>query len=239
MEHARFLPGVWILLCSVAALAGPEVIVDTIEARFGALMEDSVSVLSHTFLLKNTGDSTLVISLIKTSCGCTSYENDSLIAPGSTGRIEARLDLHELHGGEFRKYLVVRSNAVHMPRVELGLSGTIKSYIDVDPVSIVLPTMKNKDTVQNVTLATEKADLTVSGVFFEVNNAQASGWQPVLPVKFKFRKNTGKVSKGLSTYTVTLFYIPVEKESRYGKFVLKTNHPKKPEFKISGVLDPR
>jgi hypothetical protein len=75
-------------------------------------------------------------------------------------------------------------------------------------------------------------------VQFDMDEPPAD-WQKSVPVKFTFAAANKKRKDGRWIFKLNIFYFPVDKESRYGKFVVKTNHPDKPDFKISGVLDPR
>ncbi len=63
----------------------------TTEHDFGKII-DGVKV-SYTFKFKNVGGSDLIISQVKTSCGCTvSKFTTSPVAPGKEGRVELTFD---------------------------------------------------------------------------------------------------------------------------------------------------
>jgi hypothetical protein len=113
----------------------------------------------------------------------------------------------------------------------------LKSIIRADSEVIVLPTIGKKDTVQTMTLFTEKPDLQVKEISFVMNNPPRE-WLSNLPIRFQFRKTGEKNSEGLWSYTLQVFYYPEQKESWYGKYIVITNHPDKPELKIAGLLNP-
>jgi len=218
-------------------LAGPKLVVDTTEFRAGFVEEEKVTFIQHTFTLKNEGDGVLEIIKIKPSCGCTSFESDSIIPPKSSGHITMGLDLREVRDLNFYKYLAVRTNDPLWPRVELAISGTLKFSIYFEPEAVVLPTMDKKDTVQEVALQTAQNDLQVNDVSFVLSDPPVE-WLARLPLKFIFDKNGRKNAAGLFVYKLKIFYAPVDRKlSGYGKFVVETNHPDKPEVKISGALD--
>lgn len=63
------------------------------------------------FEFKNTGDSPLVISDVKSSCGCTVPTRPTEpIAPGKTGKIEVQ---YNMNPGVINKTITVTSNAVN------------------------------------------------------------------------------------------------------------------------------
>ena len=62
------------------------------------------------FEFTNTGDAQLVISDVKSSCGCTVPKKpDGPIAPGASGTIEVKYDTKRV--GPIRKTITVYSNA--------------------------------------------------------------------------------------------------------------------------------
>ena len=65
----------------------------------------------RTFEFTNTGEIPLVISDVKSSCGCTIPKKpEKPIAPGETGIIEVKYDTNRAVG-PFRKAITVTSNA--------------------------------------------------------------------------------------------------------------------------------
>jgi len=226
-----------VLWFSAGAATGPKAAIDTTAVDFDTVYEKKVRFLTHTFSIKNLGDSTLSLYKIRPGCGCTTFRSDTVIQPGKAGRIAMQLDLSEERNGEFYKRLDISTNDRNYPRVRFAFYGVLKSIIHVDSAAIVLPTIGKKDTVQTVTLFTEKPDLQVTEVSFVIENPPFE-WQSNLPIRFQFRKTGKKNSEGLWSYALQVFYSPVQKESWYGKFIVTTNHPDKPEFKIAGFLDP-
>lgn len=85
------------------------------------------------FEFTNTGDADLIITDVKSTCGCTvpSKPKDP-IKPGQTGKIEVK---YNMHAGPIRKTITVQSNAVNVPEgtVALKLKGEVveKGKVDV------------------------------------------------------------------------------------------------------------
>jgi hypothetical protein len=231
---------IWLtgVLCFIqGAAVGPKVSIDTLTVDFGTVFEQKSRFLTHTFSIKNIGDSPLEIYNIRPGCGCTTFKTDSVIQPGKTGRLAMRLDLSELRNGRFFTYLRVSTADPHYPRAQFGFNGILKPIIYIDSGAIVLPTLGKKDTSLAVTLFTEKPDLMVTGVSFVYDNPP-SEWLSNMPIRFNFRKTGKKSKEGIWSYILQVLYPQGIKETAYGKFAIKTNHADKPEIKITGVLDP-
>ena len=77
------------------------------------------------FEFTNTGNAPLVISDVKSSCGCTvpSYPKNTPIAPGKTGEIQVKYDTKRV--GPIRKAITVTSNA-ETPTTILKIKGSVK-----------------------------------------------------------------------------------------------------------------
>lgn len=77
------------------------------------------------FEFTNNGDAPLVISDVKSSCGCTIPKKPKEpIMPGKTGEIEVKYDTNRV--GPIRKAITVISNA-DTPTKVLKIKGTVKS----------------------------------------------------------------------------------------------------------------
>jgi len=77
------------------------------------------------FEFTNNGDVPLVISDVKSSCGCTIPKKpDAPIMPGDTGEIQVKYDTNRV--GPIRKAITVTSNA-DTPTKVLKIKGTVLS----------------------------------------------------------------------------------------------------------------
>ena len=75
------------------------------------------------FKFKNTGEAPLIISNVKSSCGCTIPKKpEGPIAPGETSEILVKYDTNRV--GIIRKTITVTSNATTATKV-LKIKGTI------------------------------------------------------------------------------------------------------------------
>ncbi len=76
------------------------------------------------FEFTNTGNAPLVISNVRSSCGCTIPKKpEEPILPGKTGQIEVKYDTNRV--GPIRKAITVTSNA-DTPTKVLKIKGTVK-----------------------------------------------------------------------------------------------------------------
>ena len=77
------------------------------------------------FKFTNTGDDSLIISRVYSTCGCTVPKKpEAPIAPGESGEIEVKYDTKRV--GPIRKTITVYSNAGPVP-LPLKIKGTIVS----------------------------------------------------------------------------------------------------------------
>jgi len=94
---------------------------ETIDYGNIAKGSDGVRVFEFT----NTGDQELVISQVKSSCGCTVPEKPKgPIAPGGTGEIKVKYDTKRV--GPIRKTVTVYSNATE-PIKALKIKGVVEA----------------------------------------------------------------------------------------------------------------
>ena len=94
---------------------------DTVDYGNIAKGSDGVRVFEFT----NTGDAPLIISDVKSSCGCTVPKKpDGPIAPGASSTIQVKYDTNRV--GPIRKTVTVYSNASE-PMVALKIKGEVMS----------------------------------------------------------------------------------------------------------------
>ena len=75
------------------------------------------------FVFTNTGVAPLLLTHVRSTCGCTIPEwSKEPVNPGDTGRIQVRYDTHRI--GRFRKSVYVYSNAIEGPQ-RLLISGEV------------------------------------------------------------------------------------------------------------------
>jgi hypothetical protein len=88
--------------------------------------------LTHDFVLRNDGTTTLEVTDVRPSCGCTVASYDKQIAPGASGKIHTVLDTVQLTGPS-SKGLSVFTNDPAAPEIQLTIHLKVVPYIDVKP----------------------------------------------------------------------------------------------------------
>ena len=90
------------------------------------------------FKFKNTGNAPLVVSAVKSSCGCTVPKKpEAPIHPGEDGEIQVKYDTKRVN--PIRKTITVTSNA-DTPTVALKIKGNV---IDPSKTNVLKPTTKS------------------------------------------------------------------------------------------------
>ena len=93
----------------------------TTEIDYGIIEKGSNGV--RDFIFTNDGDSPLIITNVKSTCGCTIPKKPNKpILPGETEKIQVKYDTNRV--GFIRKSIVVSSNA-ETPTVILKISGKV------------------------------------------------------------------------------------------------------------------
>lgn len=104
---------------------GPKISFSEYEYDFGKIPQQSK--VSHTFVVKNTGDAPLQISSARGSCGCTAaVVSDGLIVPGGEGKIEVTFNSGHRRGQQ-TKTITVNSNDPETSAVLLRIA----AFVDV------------------------------------------------------------------------------------------------------------
>jgi hypothetical protein len=116
------------------ALAAPRVVVAETQHDFGEIFEDRQ--LSHTFVIKNSGDAALEISKVDPDCACTVAKYERSIPPGGQGEIHLGIKPYSVMR-QFRKETKIFVNDPERPEFTLALSGTAKPFIEIQPSHIV------------------------------------------------------------------------------------------------------
>lgn len=238
--HKGLITG--ILALPFTLLSSPMISIDSANFDLGPVYQNELKSVNHTFQVKNTGDSALIISDVRASCGCTTVGNDTLIQPGKTGKVSEIISTQNMHSGAFRKYVTIHSNAKNSPEIKVSLGGTLKSYIELSKQEIRLASTDQKIWSDTLTLSTEKTDLTISELTFKPfsDGGQATPtWQADLKIYPKYTFSKDSTSGKFVNYSVKIFFVAKDSEPKFGEFTIKTNHPKMPEIEISGAIEGR
>jgi hypothetical protein len=101
--------------------------------------------MKHEFVVTNTGDSALLISEIRRSCGCTATgEWSRRVEPGQAGRIPIEYHSASDRGSVFKSVTVV-STAINQSNLVLGVKATVWRPFELKPETAVLKVMPDSD----------------------------------------------------------------------------------------------
>jgi Protein of unknown function (DUF1573) len=117
-----------------AAEAAPRAILTETSHDFGQVFEDRD--LSHTFIVRNTGQAPLEILDVHPECACTVPSYSSTIPPGCEGEITLSIKPYSvIH--QFQKDTTVTTNDPENREFHLVLTGNALPFIEIEPSHIV------------------------------------------------------------------------------------------------------
>ena len=115
------------------------VVLDSEEYDFGRM--DFEDKRSHDFLIKNTGEATLVLTMGDTTCRCTGAEIDqSDVLPGKSTKVTVTWEADE-KVGPYRASATIFTNDPRRDRVTLTVSGRITAITRAAPPKLVFSTV--------------------------------------------------------------------------------------------------
>lgn len=131
----KFLALLTVLFFSTVSFAqsGPKIDFKSDVIDYGTTSKEDDNGL-RVFEFTNTGDAPLIITDVKSTCGCTvPSKPKEPIMPGKTGKIEVK---YNMNPGPIRKTITVQSNAVNVPDgvVALKIKGNV---IKKDQVNVL------------------------------------------------------------------------------------------------------
>ena len=106
---------------------------DAVEKNYGVIDEGDDQPVE--FIIRNTGESELVISHLRSLCDCVEVMmDDTIIQPGKSSGLRG-VFRSDGRWGEQEKIIVISSNAWNVPEAELKISLSVESGVRVTPRS--------------------------------------------------------------------------------------------------------
>jgi len=130
-----------IFLALIAAIsttqASPKIVVEEPVFNFGVITNGSY--VEHDFIIRNVGDSELIVNQVKSSCSsCLQARiSQTTIPPGSFATLRSHLDLRLMSGSVSRAIMIGCNDAQH-PQGLLELVGVVIPMFQVEPLEISL-----------------------------------------------------------------------------------------------------
>jgi Protein of unknown function (DUF1573) len=109
---------------------------------FGDIYQDTVS--RYTFNFTNTGDGTLVIDLVKPTCGCTATELiDKIYQPGESGKLEIVFKSGKFENKQHKSIKIGSNDSVDKVKT-ISLVAFVKRAIEVLPAKMNIPEIEQE-----------------------------------------------------------------------------------------------
>jgi len=220
----RSLPTTALLLFGLLAElhAAPKLVLTPETYDFGEA--SSGEMIQASFTLRNKGDEPLIISRVRTSCGCTTTALEKReLAPGEETPLVATLSLKGRYGPQ-HKYLTITSNDPEHPTIKVQIKGTAIRYITLTPSALYLiSTPQGKTITRSISITSEKK------IPFRILSIETS--HPDLGIEVE--------SSSKSAYRVLVTLSNTWPAGRIDESLrIHTDHPKAPLLtcKIKGTL---
>ena len=118
---------------------------------FGLVNEGTA--LKHVFRVRNGGTAPLVLSEVRTSCGCTAATlGITTLPPGGSGPLEVTMDTHGVHG-KGKRSITVSANDPRQPTSTLEIAYEVERLLGLDRTFVHLATTQGTNRVEKVWLA--------------------------------------------------------------------------------------
>lgn len=214
---------------------GPMPTIDIVEKikDFGVIAKGER--LVAVYEVRNTGQAPLQITQVRPTCGCTVADFDRLIPPGGVGKIRAEVETASFSGPN-SKAILVFSNDLTNPQVNLVVKFDVRSFIEVLPRALILfkNLMSGEATTEKVTL------VSADGADFEVTGVDAGGG----PYQVTYRKlsESEQIAGRKGSQWEVMIAVPADapEGTLNHKINVKTTAAKAPEvpINVTGAIRP-
>jgi uncharacterized protein DUF1573/flagellar associated PapD-like protein len=120
----------------VSAASGPQPKAEVLNSvyDFGTVLEGQKVV--HTFTIRNNGKKDLIISGVKTSCGCTvAQPSKNRVAPGDESQVTVTFDT-QFQKGHRERTITAMTNDPQSPNAIMTLQGEVRVEVDATPSEV-------------------------------------------------------------------------------------------------------
>jgi hypothetical protein len=143
--------------------AAPKLVVEEKLIDAGTVPQGEV--IDAEFTLSNEGAASLEVKSVRPTCGCTVVKFDQEIAPGTAGKIFAKVDTSNF-SGPISKSMLVMTNDPDVPNMSLVVKALVRPYVEVLPRPLVrFNAVQGEEAEQKLTVVSaEGEDLAVTKV---------------------------------------------------------------------------
>ncbi|HLX38467.1 MAG TPA: DUF1573 domain-containing protein [Candidatus Binataceae bacterium] len=147
----------------------PKVLVENPLFDFGTATE--ATMVNHTFRLKNVGKGRLVITGVKTSCGCTAAKPDkNTLGPGEETEIAVGFDTHFQKGHQVRT-ITAMTNDPNTPQAIMTIQGVVKRQVSATPDDVAFGKVKQGTEVTKEVIISDLTNRKDPFTVSDVNNS--------------------------------------------------------------------
>jgi len=213
-----------LLAIPLSPAAAPRISLDKETHDYGPVSYGKT--VTEEFTVTNTGDQTLVIQRLRSSCGCTkAVKGSSSIPPGAETKVVASFNTIGLGPGRRRQSIFIDSNDPDRPSERLTLLVEVIKELNVDNPSLAKNLPKYVETVSfplKISNSSEKP-YTIKAIKSDSNGVRPS----VHP------KNLLVQPKSSTELTIELRLERDAQRHYYtGGLVLETDHPSETEINV-------
>jgi len=218
-----------LMLTAAPALSGgPKISFDNEVIDYGKVRYGET--VTEEFVFSNTGDETLAIEKLRSTCGCTkAVKGSSEVPPNGKSNIVAAFDTAGLRSGKKEQSVFVHSNDPDRPIVKLTVLADVVRDLNVEPPSVARRLPNMVETVSFPLKITNFGDksFTVKGVKIETGGLRAS----LNPAAFAVEP------RSTAPFTLSLKLRNEPGQSYYmGEVHLETDHPKESEIDVRYLI---
>lgn len=207
------------LILPTTVLAAPHLKAEAPLFNFGQVAEGSKT--EHTFRFRNTGDAPLIISKVRSSCGCTAaLLSAKKLAPGEWGELKATFNSKGFQGS-VTKTIYVYSNDPEQQKVRFRLQGQVQRELMVTPRRLQFSAGKDKAPfAATITLRNDGS----SQLFLSDLKTTSK--------ELKADLSSSQLAPGESVQ-IAVSFTPLMEKSRFAGYVtLRTSSPRTPAVRI-------
>ncbi len=206
-----------ITLPLVSTAASPRLVINPKEHNFGEVQFGRLATTK--FNVRNTGNETLVIRQVRTSCGCTkAYVSSNRLPPKESTELTVTFDSSGLKRGKTIKRIFIESNDRENSVTKVNIFATVRREVIIEPSRLVTKLTASEEQVEFSVIARNQSRKPFT--------LALSGIQGSLSKAF-LKPQEVSVSPGSeSRFTITLVLSGNDNPKYFsGRLILETNHP--------------
>ncbi|MBI5569896.1 MAG: DUF1573 domain-containing protein [Desulfomonile tiedjei] len=220
------------LLLSLPVLAlagnGPRISFDKVTHDYGKVMYGNT--VNEEFTFTNTGDETLKIENLRSSCGCTkAVQGSSEVPAKQKSKITASFDTTGLSPGRKQKNLFVQTNDPVNPEVKLTIFADVIREVTVSPPTLAKKLTGPAEEVKFSLKFANTSDKQVSVTGLQAKGTVSGAKLEPQPLVLDPRGSaTAELSMRIEKKSDQHYYM--------GKLVLLTDHPREKEIDLRYLI---